>query len=420
MKNEPPLNVPSSNKPIAIVLDLNVTGLGIVHGLAAGGVQVHGILLEKANRPGRLSRYIKCLDQTEIGFDTSRLADWLIQYAASFENPPIIIPTSDITALMIAHHRARFEKVSSIWKNTAEALDTIISKDKLHTAAAKADVPIPPSIHSTNVDEILRWCKTNPAPYLIKPFFEGANSNVLHAKNRFTNNLKELQQVLDQVGTSGLIIQRCIKGGDGHIFDCYGYCDEKGQIITMASHRRIRQCPKDFGTTTFGEIPANSKIIDENAIFTLTEKLLSKVKYHGIFGIEWLQDKKTQELYLIDFNARPFLTIQHLLDCGLNLPYIAYQDLTGRIDTNISLKPKLKRMYWLDFSRYLKSANQYKKQGKLNWWPWFSSVFKARSFAVFNWKDLGPTLVSLHQLIGMFFRTLLRVLKIPFRPLGHK
>ena len=97
-----------------------------------------------------------------------------------------------------------------------------------------------------------------------------------------------------------------IRGGDGNIFDCYGLCDRGGRVVSMTSHQRLRQYPPDFGATSMGEIPAALPTKDEQFLFAATERLFNTVRFHGIFGIEWLRDETTGAFYLIDFNARPF------------------------------------------------------------------------------------------------------------------
>ena len=130
-------------------------------------------------------------------------------------------------------------------------------------------------------------------------------------------------------------------GGDGHILDCYGLCASHCRPITLASHRRIRQGPANFGTTSYGEIPLRGDEAMESRLFDYTSRLLGGLKYHGIFGIEWLHDRETGELYLIDFNARPFSSIGHLHDCGLNLPLLAYRELCGEDLSHVPIRPTL-------------------------------------------------------------------------------
>ena len=188
----------------------------------------------------------------------------------------------------------------------------------------------------------------------------------------------------------GLIIQRILKGGDGRIYDCYGLCDKNGQVRTMASHRRIRQIKPHFGVTCYGEIPSDPPGIGQQELFDLTRKLLAKVRYHGIFGIEWLYERDTKRLYLLDFNARPFLTIGHLGDCGLNLPLVAYRELCGDELDGFPLVPELRRILWLNYWPHLHSFLKERGRAGRSWKGYFGELLRSRSFALWDFNDPIP------------------------------
>jgi predicted ATP-grasp superfamily ATP-dependent carboligase len=171
----------------------------------------------------------------------------------------------------------------------------------------------------------------------------------------------------------------------------------------MASHTRIRQSPRHFGTTSYGEIPARSADFPEERLFRLTEKLLSNFNYHGIFGIEWIEDKKTKNLYLLDFNARPFLSIGHLSNCGLNLPFLSYKELLMADIDDVPYQPRLKHKYWIYLIHDLKTLPERLKDGELSLFDWFKSITKSRSFACWRWSDCLPGL----SLLVRYFKSIL-------------
>jgi predicted ATP-grasp superfamily ATP-dependent carboligase len=199
-----------------------------------------------------------------------------------------------------------------------------------------------------------------------------------------------------------------IRGGDGNIFDCYGLIDRFGRVVCLTSHHRIRQYPPNFGATSFGEIPAPLPGGAEQFLFAATERLFKTVRFHGIFGIEWLRDEKTGAFYLIDFNARPFLTIGHLRDCGVNLPLLAYRDLVGQSLVEVDPRPAVKRKRWiyiskdLDTFRMLRSTRQ-----RISGMAWLMSVAKCQSYAYLSWRDPLPGVRSiLRILVRAFWYTL--------------
>jgi predicted ATP-grasp superfamily ATP-dependent carboligase len=127
----------------------------------------------------------------------------------------------------------------------------------------------------------------------------------------------------------------------------------------------------------------------ETKLFDFTRRLLSEVGYHGIFGIEWLHETTTDELYVIDFNARPFLSIGHLIDSGLNLPLLAYLELIGHDLDDVRPLPVLKRLLWMNVLRDSRTLRQCRN---ITLMAWLGSILRCHSFAVWNSADPGPWL----------------------------
>jgi predicted ATP-grasp superfamily ATP-dependent carboligase len=277
-------------------------------------------------------------------------------------------------------------------------LERIVGKDGLYATATRAGVPVPPAIVEPSLADLEQWCPGNPAPYFAKPYYQGIEVAALKEKNRVFATKEELISFVTEHGSRALIVQRKLRGGDGWIFDCYGYCDRGGRVVTLASHRRIRQLPVDTGTTCYGEIPAAPKSRGEQALFDLTTRLLEGLGYHGIFGIEWLQDRETDELYILDFNARPFSTVNHLKDCGLNLPFLAYRDLVGEDISRTPRTPKLVHKTWIGVNRDLVAFRTTRSADRGSWLRWIRDVAGARSFAFFTFRDPGPGVDQLRRL----------------------
>ena len=310
----------------AIVLCNTVTGIATVRALAEWGVEVHACVFHPDD-PLHHSRYatkIPCYQLQE-----PELIRFLIQYAKKLGRKPVLLPTGDAHALLLARHSAELEPHCRIWQLPYAELARVINKTALYQAAQAAGVPIIPSLSTPTLAELTEWSRHNDGPYILKPSYQGISSCKLSAKNLVLEDREQLLSYVRTHGSESLVVQRMLRGGDGNIFDCYGLCDRNGRVVSLTSHQRIRQYPPDFGATSMGEIPAPLPNPAEQFLFAATERLFESIRFHGIFGIEWLRDDKTGGFYLIDFNARPFLTIGHLRDCGVNLPLLAYRDLVG-------------------------------------------------------------------------------------------
>jgi predicted ATP-grasp superfamily ATP-dependent carboligase len=254
----------------------------------------------------------------------------------------------------------------------------------------------------------MEWSREHHGPYLLKPSYDGIGSCKLRGKNLLLEGREQLVSYVSTHGTESLVIQRMIRGGDGNIFDCYGLCNRDGQVVSLTSHRRIRQYPPDFGATSLGEIPAALPANDEKLLFDATERLFGTVKFHGIFGIEWLREESTGNFYLIDFNARPFLTIGHLRDCGVNLPLLAYRELTGQSLAGVDSRPAVKHKRWVYISKDIETFRLVQPTGRIGLMNWLASVAGCTSFAYLSWRDPLPGLHSILNIIGRAIRFLVR------------
>jgi D-aspartate ligase len=391
----------------AIVLCQTVTGMATVRALAECGVEVHACVFRR-NDPVRYSRYaikVPCYDLVD---DEPGLIRFLIGYAGKFKSRPVVFPTGDAHALLLAKHASDLNPHCRIWQVPYGELGRIVNKDSLYDAAREAGVPTVPGISTPTFEELLNWSKRHAGPYILKPSYEGVSSCSLRAKNLIVAGREQLLSYVSAHGAQSLVIQRVLRGGDGNIFDCYGLCDRNGRVVTLTSHRRIRQQPPDFGATGLGEIPASLPPREEELLFAATERLFRGVRYHGIFGIEWLREQTTGHFYLIDFNARPFLTIGHLRDCGVNLPLLAHKELSGESLADTESRPAVSYKRWVYLSKDIESFRVLRQTRRIDTAGWLASVAGSRSFAYCSWRDPVPGLYSLLQILGHTCRFLFR------------
>ena len=391
--------------------------MGTVRSLAAVGVTVHAFILAPGD-PIRLSSACRHFDLTGIADDEALLAH-LIRHCRTLGQPPVIFPCSDAHALLLARHREALQGVCVVPATPFADLLGIVSKESLYRAADGIGVSTVPWLAEPDAARLAQWSAANAGPYLLKPFYEAMPGNPLRGKNFILQTMPELLDFAARRSLRSLIVQRVLQGGDGHIFDCYGYRDRQGRVAAMASHRRCRQYPPDFGSTSMGEIPAGLDAGQEAGLFQETARLLEAVKYHGIFGVEWLREQSSGRYYMIDFNARPFTTIGHLTDCGLNLPALAYADASAAVDAGASTeaagpgsdgifatgeKPVLSHLLWADVSRDLDSFAIQRRRGRMGLGEWLSSIAACRSFAYLSWSDPLPGLYRMLSIVGRAFR----------------
>jgi len=383
-----PMSDARSDRPPVIVLGGSLTGLATVRSLARGGVIVYAAT-SQPNQPSSLSRHCRCVPRPDTLGDDASSIKWLTDLCATLPARPVVLPTSDQDALWLAKHAESLRSHCILWSTPHSELLRIVSKDGLYATAVRSKMPVIPFVVEPSLAELEEWSLIHSGPYLLKPFYRDIPGSALRRKNLVIEGREALLSHVERGGSRSLIVQRKIDGGDGFILDCYGLCSDAGVPIVMASHRRIRQCPPHFGSTCLGEIPACGDEALEAKLFEYTTRLLGGLAYHGIFGIEWLHDRATDELYVIDFNARPFSSIGHLTDCGLNLPLLAYRELLGDDLSDVHPRPALAHLYWLDFVADMFSFRATDSPSRV---AWLRSLLKCRSFAVWDRGDPGPWL----------------------------
>jgi D-aspartate ligase len=392
----------------AIVLCNTVTGIATVRALAECGVEVHACLF-RADDPLIESRYAIKIACYHLQHDEAGLVEFLIDYAGKLGNRPVVLPTGDAHALVLAKYAEALAPHCRVWQLPHEQLTRIVDKTLLYEAARTAGVPTIPSLAAPNLTELLEWSRQHDGPYILKPSYDGIHSCKLPGKNLVLENREQLLAYVRNHGAESLVVQRMIRGGDGNIFDCYGLCDANGRVVCLTSHQRIRQFPPNFGATCMGEIPAQLPTRDEQFLFAATERLFNSVRFHGIFGIEWLREETTGAFYLIDFNARPFLTIGHLRDCGVNLPLLAYRDLIGESLAAVPPRPAVRRKRWVYISKDIDTFRILRESGQQpGLLPWLASVASCSSFAYVSLRDPMPGVRAILQIVGRSLRYVVR------------
>jgi predicted ATP-grasp superfamily ATP-dependent carboligase len=145
----------------------------------------------------------------------------------------------------------------------------------------------------------------------------------------------------------------------------------------------------------------------EARLFEYTSRLLDGLGFHGIFGIEWLMDRDSGEFYLIDFNARPFLSIGHLTDSGLNLPHLAYLDLVGQLSPP-ERTPVLRHLFWVDLLRDLDARAAQAPGARLSLPHYVAQLARCRSFGYLSLSDPTPAMARAAELMRRIVASLFR------------
>lgn len=389
-------NLASHSMP-AVVLGLGVNGCGVVRSLGRKGIPVIGIYTQ-SHEAGRFSRYCHAMKFPVLEHQEEAFLHDLLQLGEQLERPPLF-PTSDEFLYFLSNHREELKKYYRFNISDMQTLQMIIKKNGTQELAERCGVPIPKTRYPQAFEEVEVLCREMNFPCIIKPldtfsvkFPELAKNVIVINPDRLRTFYQMYPHLLEQS-----VIQEIIRGGDGYIFICAAYLDASSEPLATYTGRKIRQYPPDYGVTCLGE----SIYLPELEEMTL--QFLKKIKFRGLVAAEYVRDRESGAFYFLELNARSYYHNLLFTDCGVNLAYVAYQDLLG--EKAEPLRPRQKEgIKWLDFQRDLSSCWRKYKLREITWKEWLQTILQARSFAYFDRRDLKPYFYAIYLFVKILLR----------------
>jgi len=119
------------------------------------------------------------------------------------------------------------------------------------------------------------------------------------------------------------MVQELIPGGDDTLYTVGSYLARDGRALGLFCGRKLRQTPPGIGTCRVGEAVWEQEPVDAAL------SLLDGFGYHGISQVEFKRDARDGRFKLMEINPRLWQWHGLAAACGVDLPRIAYADLTG-------------------------------------------------------------------------------------------
>src|SRR5512133_1890526 len=287
----------------AAVVDVGwVNGLAAVRSLGRAGIRV----LAVDPRPSALgfrSKYAEPLLSPDPFTDEHRFVNFVRALGQV-----VVFPTHDDVLNAIAQYADDLDVLTPFpdW----ELLERVQSKRaQLEQAAAVGiDIPAP---------------EPGTFPVIVKP------DRSVEFKRRYRRQAfrcetpAELEQALARTEEFGPIVQDFIPGGDDTLYTVGSYLAADGRALGVFCGRKLRQTPPGIGTCRVGEAVWVQEVVD--AALTL----LRAFGYRGISQVEFKHDPRDGRYKLMEINARLWQWHGLASACGVDVPLIAYRDLTG-------------------------------------------------------------------------------------------
>lgn len=372
---------------------VSLIALAITRSLGRQGVPVVRI------HPNRLDHSLtsKYCSAVEISPDfyasEANLLKFLLEMRSRYEGPAVLIPASDDCAYFISKHHDALSPAFSIVAPRWSVMAELIDKRRQYEQAEKLGIPIPETYFPESIEGVRTLAyQLQHYPYVIKPLVAhnwrlASMKGVSQDKKGFAVESPEAlisrYEAISQ-GDKAVMIQEVIGGKDDRLFTFMGCFNQKSQPIGYCIRKKVRQLPIDFGYCTM------TVSWKDETVRTQSLQLLEGVGYEGIVGVEWKHDPRTGQYKLIEINARAVNTTGLSSACGVDIPYLAFNDRINGTQTPVTEWQE--GVKWINFEQDFWAARELHQLGRLGWWEWLQSIAGKKVGAIYAFDDLRPFL----------------------------
>lgn len=378
-------------------------GVNLVRALGLAGIPVI-VAAPDEREPAFASRYCaaRCvlppLSQADAAIDAIvTIGDRLS--AMYGRRVPLFYGSDDHLNLIYAH-RERLERYYLLLLNDTEVAQALLTKDGFQAFALKRGLPVPSSLSWKEPGA--RGVTSYEGPVVVKPSSkEGWTDSVL--RKRAFGGSKALvfpsgaDAVRDPVIApfhEQLTCQPYVAGDDSSNWSFHAFADEKGRVVDSFVGRKLRTCPPDNGESAYIKLEENEELR------ALGTRLAARMPLKGIFKMDFKQDARTGQWYLLEVNARFNLWQYVGAANGVNLMRTAYDFL---LEGKRPAAPAARRAdtRWLSLELDARAFRALRAEGRLGAARWLASLAFARKvYNLFAWSDPGPWLSFWARRVG--------------------
>lgn len=299
----------------------------------------------------------------------------------------LLIATSDHWVDFIRQHRARLDAAyACVIHPDNDTLDICLHKKRFVAFCREHALPVPQTWFA---GEEARPTDL-PLPVIVRPALtqHGASACADLPKAVEAHTEAELTHWLDlfkrngrgAVVSSSLLSRRLTQYS-------VAFASGHAQCLSFVA-RKVRPLPDRCTVGSCVELHPHAEVE------ALARRAIEHLAYFGIGEVEILHDQDTQENFLIEINARPWMQY--------GLVAASHHDFLGLVlGRTVQGKPDKTGHQWLDLSGDLyngfsRSAGAVRR-GEVSMVQYITSLARSNVFATFDWHDLGPAFPALRR-----------------------
>lgn len=283
-----------------------VAGLAAIRSLGRAGLRVIAVD-DRESALGFRSRYA----EPRLAPDRLTQRDRFVDLLRSLEEGVVFATHDDDLETIARADGLQLVSPSPGWDVLARAQD----KRKQVAAAERAQVPVPRTVDEASDDLEL--------PVLVKPGDQTAFRRRFGVKAFPCATRAELEESFERAREFRPFVQEWIPGGDETLYTLGSYLRADGEALGLFSGRKLQQRPRGIGTARVAEACWVDEVVDQGLA------VLRELGVWGISQVEFKRDPRDRRFKLIEVNPRLWEWHGLAAACGVDLPVIAYRDVTG-------------------------------------------------------------------------------------------
>jgi len=370
-------------------------GLDIARSLGCRSIPVYGID-PNPNAAGRTSKYCRFVECPDPQVSEQEYVQFLMDWGKEQENKPVLFPVSDETVQICSRERTKLLPYFQFVMPDQRMMFKLASKQGLAEVAEEFHVLAPKTIVLRDRHEIEEIAPQLIFPVILKPVESSSwhtpeiaaalREDTLggRAKVVVCHDIEELLKVYQRIAAydDRLIIQEIIPGPDENLTYISFYLNRQSRPLAIFAGRKLRVLPVGFGSASY------VRSFQDPELEQIAMQFLMNVQYQGLGGLEFKKDVRDGRYKLIEFNTRFGMWDGLGVFCGVDTPYIAYQDTLSR-----QVEPQLtyrENVIWVDLQRDFRAIRIYHQRGDLTLKEWLHSLRGEKMWAVYSRDDWRP------------------------------
>jgi D-aspartate ligase len=310
----------------------------------------------------------------------------------SLGDRPVLYYGTDAMLLLIARNCGFFADRFRFRMPARELVEKLVDKSLFAELARSLELPVPMTLGSGEIGGASEILERIGLPCLFKPavhigwFKARAEHGLSPHKALRAETWAELQDRYEELRAhrTPFVVQRYVRGGEDCIYSYHAYLDAHSRPLGEFVGKKLRTYPKHAGVSTFLELVKDPEVLDAGRHASERLALVGPLK------LDFKRDAESGELFLLEVNAR-FTLWNHLgAVSGVNLPALAYADLTGEPSAAAPGDYRTD-VRWLSFGNDVRAyLREYRKDKTLGLRGWLASLRGPVIYDIFAWDDPLP------------------------------